>query len=169
MIDAVGVQDRSVAVEYELPLTSKRLDVLATGTSVDGPQAIVVELKQGDSVTPSNIEDCVETFVGGSLRAQLHPSRQVVEYQQCLEDTQTGYTEDRVGIGSCAYLHNLARTKAESLFAGEFAEVVAEVGGKMRSLDMQREDVRREAIDGAGTADALYASDLASDYEITEA
>jgi hypothetical protein len=40
---------------------------------------------------------------------------------------------------------------------------VAETGGKLRVLDITRENVRK-AIRSAGSAKALYEADLAADY-----
>jgi hypothetical protein len=63
-------------VEYKLPLSSKRLDVMIAGNSMaDIPSAVIVELKQWDKVERSEIPECVSTFVGGGIRNVLHPSR----------------------------------------------------------------------------------------------
>ena len=45
--ELAGLHDHGVLVEYQLPLSSKRLDVMFTGhTSAGRPMANIVELKQ---------------------------------------------------------------------------------------------------------------------------
>ncbi len=78
--------DNGVILEYRLGLTSRRLDVMVTGTGVGyRPGAAIVELKQWDDVQVSNAKDNVLTFVGGRRREVLHPSSQVAGYQEFLE------------------------------------------------------------------------------------
>jgi hypothetical protein len=120
-----GLRDQGVIVEYQLPLTSKRLDVMLTGHGAGGvPGAVVVELKQWDKVTASPIDECVETFVGARLRDVLHPSRQVGDYQQYLLDTHTAFTDGGIVLRSCGYLHNLKRANAAELYDNRFDDLV---------------------------------------------
>src|SRR5262245_15880052 len=61
-----ALDDHGVILEYQLPLTSKRLDCLITGH--DGERrgaAVIVELKQWDESEPTEGEDLLRTFVGG--------------------------------------------------------------------------------------------------------
>lgn len=127
VLDIADLQDQGVIVEYQLPLTSKRLDVMVTGAnrSGDDDSAVIVELKQWDAVSSSDVPDCVETWVGGGLRNVLHPSRQAADYQRYLLDTHTTFSDGAVGLRSCGYLHNLGRAKADVIFDAAFAELVA--------------------------------------------
>ncbi len=60
------LDDHGVLLEYQLPLSSKRLDCMVTGRDQNRrANAVVVELKQWEAVTPSAIDDCVTAFVGG--------------------------------------------------------------------------------------------------------
>lgn len=111
-----GFTDHGIAVEYQLPLSSRRLDCLVTGTDVsERPGAVIVELKQWEETEPSVIDDCVITFVGGAKREVLHPSRQVGNYQRYLLDMNTAFSDGDVGLSACAYLHNLRSAKAGPL------------------------------------------------------
>src|SRR6185436_12676637 len=50
--------DHGVVLEYQLPLTSKRLDCMITGKAVDHrDNAVIVELKQWDKCDPSDGEN----------------------------------------------------------------------------------------------------------------
>ncbi len=65
--------DVGVVLEWQLPLTSMRLDCLLTGKAEDSSaHAVIVELKQWDEAGLSSVEDCVVTYLGGRLRDVLH-------------------------------------------------------------------------------------------------
>lgn len=108
-LETGGFDDQGVVLEWQLPLTSRRLDVLVTGEQPTTRQrnAVIVELKQWDDIERSHVDDCVVTFVGGRKRDVLHPSRQVGNYRQYLRDVHTSFSEDSVGLSACSYLHNL--------------------------------------------------------------
>jgi DUF2075 family protein len=111
MADAVelaNLDDHGVVVELQLPLSSRRLDCMLTGHDDRArAQAIIVELKQWEKAGPSEIDDCVVTFLGGRERDVLHPSRQVGNYQRYLQDVHTAFNEGAIGLNSCSYLHNM--------------------------------------------------------------
>jgi hypothetical protein len=60
VLQIADLTDQGILVELKLPLSSKRLDVLLTGSNpATGDSAVVVELKQRTYVGRSNITDCV--------------------------------------------------------------------------------------------------------------
>jgi hypothetical protein len=118
---------QGVLVEYQLPLTSRRLDCMFTGHDPSGTRsAVIVELKQWDSVSPSWIDDCVSTFVGARERDVLHPSAQAGAYQRYLLDTNTAFEHESIRLDGCAYLHNLAESQAVELRRERFFSIVRE-------------------------------------------
>ncbi len=117
VLQYADLTDHGVVLEYQLPLSSRRLDCMITGTDDSrNPGAVVVELKQWSDAQPSGIEDCVVTFLGGRMRQALHPSRQVGNYQLFLEDYHTAFSSGQVALGSCSYLHNLEFDPANEIF-----------------------------------------------------
>jgi hypothetical protein len=102
------LQKTSVLLEYQLPLSSRRLDCMVMGTDAsDQPHAVIVELKQWEDARPCDVDDCVLSFVGGAEREVLHPSAQVHQYRTYLEDMHTAFQEpEAIGLDACAYLHN---------------------------------------------------------------
>jgi DUF2075 family protein len=110
-----------IILEYQLPLSAKRLDVMLTGYDCQGhSQAVVIELKQWDAATESSIDGCVTTYLGSRERDVLHPSVQVGQYEQYLSDCHTVFSSNEVGLSSCAFLHNLEREKAGILLRPTF-------------------------------------------------
>jgi uncharacterized protein len=68
LVDTAKLHDHGILLEYQLPMTSKRLDCMITGRDeMLRDQAVVVELKQWDLCTEAE-GDRVVTFVGGGMR-----------------------------------------------------------------------------------------------------
>jgi hypothetical protein len=118
VLQYAGLREQGIILEYQLPMTSKRLDCLVTGrNAAKDANAVIVELKQWDTTAPSSIEDCVVTYVGGRLRDQLHPSRQAGQYSQYLLDTHTAFADGQIDLAAYAYLHNLQFRADDELFS----------------------------------------------------
>ena len=119
------LRDQGVLVELKLPLSSKRLDVMITGSNpTSGDAAVIVELKQWTSVGRSNITDCVTVELGGRLRDHLHPSRQVAQYQRYLQDTHPAFTDGAIALDACAYLHFAQHDPTSPLYGKDFASLL---------------------------------------------
>lgn len=117
--------DHGVLLEYQLPLSSRRLDCMVTGHSEGGqPYGVIVELKQWSDVEESNAEDCVTTWVAGSKKDILHPSRQVGQYEEYLRDMHSVFVRGEVGLRSCAFLHNLSYNPGSEIFAPRHSQVL---------------------------------------------
>ena len=81
--------DHGVILEYQLPLTSKRLDCMICGRDKDRKEnAVIVELKQWDKCKEAAGSNEVLTWLGGAEREVLHPSAQVGQYKMYLEDLE---------------------------------------------------------------------------------
>jgi len=105
--DACFDNDLGVAIEYKIPQTSKRIDVLLTGRdSLGRPTLIIIELKQWTDVEKTTMDAIVRTFVGGALREVMHPSYQSWSYAQFFRDFNSLVAEEEIPIHPCAYLHN---------------------------------------------------------------
>lgn len=99
--------DAGVAVEFNIPNTSKRIDFILTGrTSDQKPCAVIIELKQWSKVASTPKDAIVRTFIGGGEREVSHPSYQAWAYAQFVEDYNETVRNDGVQLSPCAYLHN---------------------------------------------------------------
>jgi len=67
--------DAGIAIEFNIPQTSKRVDFIISGyDESDNAGMVIVELKQWDSLTEVKGTDAlVETYVGGGIRRVVHP------------------------------------------------------------------------------------------------
>lgn len=126
VLQLADLRDQGVLVELKLPLSSKRLDVLITGSNpTTGDSAVIIELKQWTTVGRSNITDCVTVDMGGREVDRLHPSRQVAQYQRYLEDTHPAFSEGGIALDACAYLHNAQHDPRSPLNHSQFAALLA--------------------------------------------
>lgn len=128
VVQGAHLDDHGVMLEYQLPMSSRRLDCLLCGKGGDSKDAaIIVELKQWDRCTPAEGESEVVSWVGGSLRELLHPSVQVGQYRTYLEDTHTAFYDgaDPVRLSACAYLHNYTLQDPDPLLDPKFGAVTA--------------------------------------------
>jgi hypothetical protein len=117
------LDDNGVILEYQLPLSSKRLDFLICGVDEEKKaNAVIVELKQWERCDSSEVDRCVSTWLGGKHREILHPCEQAAQYRRYLEDVHTSFYEgDRpIGLRSCAYLHNYTAESGDPLFDPKF-------------------------------------------------
>lgn len=100
-------EDAGVAIEYQVPLTSKRVDFILSGA--DGERhdsAVIVELKQWTEVADTGKDAIVRTFVGGAEREVTHPSYQAWTYAALIRDFNVEVQEGDISLHPCAYLHN---------------------------------------------------------------
>lgn len=128
VFEEAGLKDHGVLLEYQLPLTSRRLDCMITGRDGNGQEnAVIVELKQWDGATEAVGDKMVQTWVGGAEREVLHPSAQVGQYRMYLEDTHTAFHEgDPIDLSACAYLHNYYPESGDVLLSEGFAPLLEE-------------------------------------------
>jgi DUF2075 family protein/SOS-response transcriptional repressor LexA len=100
-------QDTGVAIEYNIPQTGKRIDMILTGTNHDRQRtAVIVELKQWQKAAATRKDAIVSTFVGGREREVSHPSYQAWSYAMLIEDFNETVRLDPIHLRPCAYLHN---------------------------------------------------------------
>ena len=100
--------DLGLGIEFQIPKTSKRIDVLLSGTSaLDESSVLIVELKQWEFAYKTTMDGVVNTFVGGGNRDVQHPSYQSWSYAQLLRDFAVVVEDESMILNSCAYLHNM--------------------------------------------------------------
>ncbi len=99
--------DSGIAIEYQLPQTSKRIDFIVTGKNENNVEhAVLIELKQWSEATLTNMDGIVVTYTGHAEREVSHPSYQVWSYATLLQSFNETVEEDNIELIPCAYLHN---------------------------------------------------------------
>ena len=99
--------DVDLAIEFQIPLTSKRVDFLMAGKdSDDNENVVVIELKQWEDSGVTSRADVVTAFTGGAHRAVCHPSYQAYSYAKIIENFNEAVYKQDIRLYPCAYLHN---------------------------------------------------------------
>lgn len=117
-----------VAIEYNIPQTSKRIDFIITGYGTDSrPNVVIIELKQWDQIKEVIGEDAlVETYTGNANRKVVHPSYQAWSYSMLIRDYNQAVQEGEISLFPCAYLHNYRRGENDPLDKSQYAEYLDE-------------------------------------------
>lgn len=114
--------DAGVAIEYQVPNTSKRVDFLLSGHDGDKDSVVIVELKQWSKVDKvEGKEDIVKTAINGGLREKTHPSYQAWSYATLIEDYNQNVQEQFIQLKPCAYLHNYRKIENDPLTDNYYA------------------------------------------------
>jgi uncharacterized protein len=99
--------DCGVAVEYGIPQTSKRVDMLLSGRDEAGrANLIIVELKQWERATRTAMDGVVRTRFAHGESDCSHPSYQSWSYAELLKNFNETVDNEAVPLQPCAYLHN---------------------------------------------------------------
>ncbi|MFC6991643.1 DNA/RNA helicase domain-containing protein [Haladaptatus sp. GCM10025707] len=110
--------DAGVAIEFKIPLTSRRIDFLISGyDAAENANVAIVELKQWDGPSTEAVEDkdgIVRTLLGGGIRETTHPSYQASSYAQLLKDFNTRIQDKPIHLYPAAYLHNFEPAHRET-------------------------------------------------------
>lgn len=110
IVDDPDIDDEiQICIEYNIPLTSKRVDFIIAGADQNhNENIIIVELKQWQKaeVVADDMHYCVKTFVANTDRIVCHPSYQAYSYSCFLKNYSQSITDETINLVPCAYLHN---------------------------------------------------------------
>ncbi|MDQ3048133.1 MAG: DUF2075 domain-containing protein [Bacteroidota bacterium] len=99
--------DVGVAIECQIPQTSKRIDFVISGMDDNNKSNIViVELKQWKTAEITEKDGIVRTALGKGLHETSHPSYQAWSYAALMQDYNEAVRDGDIGLNPCAYLHN---------------------------------------------------------------
>ena len=109
--------DSSVAIEFTIPLTSRRIDFMIAGEDAQYEDSIIIiELKQWEKAQKVDGKDAiVKTYLGGGIRETTHPSYQAWSYACLLKDFNETVEDENLPLYPCAYLHNYHFTDNDPL------------------------------------------------------
>jgi len=137
------LRDNKILLEYELPYSSQRIDVLLFGKDAKGTENIVIlELKQwsNESVKESENEGNVLVHYG-MWKEQPHPSLQVEGYYFHLKDFKKIFEEKNPPVlNGSTYAHNYSKLDNPTLFSKNFSEPIKKfpLFGKEDSITLAR-------------------------------
>ena len=118
--------DAGIAIEYNIPQTSKRVDFIISGYGEkQDPNVVIIELKQWDKIESVDGQDAiVETYTGGAVRKVVHPSYQAWSYAAMIYDYNQNVQMGNIVLHPCAYLHNYRKSNPEKLEQNQYKDYV---------------------------------------------
>lgn len=155
---SAGLGDVELLIEYRLPLTSKRADVVLAGVHprTGDPSFVIVELKQWSEATSVEDNERLVRVPQYGHRGVLHPALQVGDYCSYLADFNGFLSSNTHSLAGAAYLHNATEAGVSDLFAlppGDASGRVFTGQGRGSFVDFLKQHLA--PIDGADVADAL--------------
>lgn len=126
VLEYAPIEENKIIVEYELPYSEKRIDVLLFGKDKEGnDNMVIIELKQwsNESVEDSENEGNIRVDFGRFKKECPHPSIQVEKYYWYLKDYLVVFDEKpKIFLSACVYCHNYNKGENEVLYLPKFKE-----------------------------------------------
>lgn len=154
-LDDFEISDEcSVAIEYQIPLTAKRVDFLIGGVDeLNNNNIVVIELKQWENSSVTSRPDIVTAFTGGANRTVCHPSYQAYSYAKIIENFNEDVYTNNISLIPCAFLHNYKEENRSNIDNDLYAEAIsyapiflAEDVGKLRNF-IKKYVKKKDSID----------------------
>ena len=108
VINTPDIPDTStIAIEYQIPLTSKRIDFIISGADENQrSNIIIIELKQWEQAKLSQKSGIIQTRFQHGESETAHPSYQAWSYAYMLQNYNETVREHGIQLFPCAFLHN---------------------------------------------------------------
>ena len=129
VLDDKEIPDNAgVAIEFNIPTTSKRIDFILSGRDNNKKDSvIIIELKQWETCAAVEGKDAiVSTFTGGGIREVAHPSYQAMSYANLIKDFNETVQLDDIGLYPCAFLHNYDLRDDDPICSSQYQEYINE-------------------------------------------
>lgn len=153
-----GLADVEAIVEYQLPMTSKRADVVLCGVHprTGAPSYVVVELKQWSRALM--LDGAEDVCVLEGMGERLHPAEQVRRYCIHLLDFAATLENHPELITGVAYLHNATDLDVDGLWELEPTEHSRMFTGQRRGEFLRYLQGRLSPQAGTDAADRLLST-----------
>ena len=153
--------DAGIAIEYNIPQTSKRVDFLISGYGkAEDANVVLIELKQWDELKSVPGRDAlVETYTGNAMRQVVHPSYQAWSYAMLISDYNASVQEGMISIFPCAYLHNYRRHKPDPIDAEQYEIYLEDAPAFTRGEVAKLRDFIKKSIRTGDNRELIYKID----------
>jgi len=166
---SAGLSDVEMLFEYQLPLTSKRADVVLAGQhpKTGGASYLVVELKQWSHAERFEESDTLVRIEQYGERPVTHPVLQVRDYCDYMLDFTAVLADAPSSLAGVVYLHNATDDGVADLFRLPGDRLGRVCTGQRRSEFQGFLRSRfAEGQSGASYADALLSSRIAPSKQL---
>ena len=159
VLNDIAIPENSgVAIEYNIPQTSKRVDFIISGYGEkQDPNVVIIELKQWDKVEVVEGQDAlVETYTGGAVRKVVHPSYQAWSYAAMIYDYNQNVQMGNIVLHPCAYMHNYRKSNPEKLEQNQYKEYVEDAPIFARGEVSKLRDFIKQSVKVGDDKQLLY-------------
>ena len=156
--DAQIPDNAGVAIEYNIPQTSKRVDFIISGYDDTGsPNAVVIELKQWEEIEKVDGPDAlVNTFTGGANRTVVHPSYQVWSYASLIRDYNQSVQDKDIKLSPCAFLHNYPSRENDPILDPQYQTYIEDAPIFVRGDAFKLREFIKRAVKTGDNKEILY-------------
>ena len=112
--------DVRIGIEYKIPITTRRIDFIISGSDGFNDNMIIVELKQWDQVTKSDMPNVI--YLGG--QEHVHPSWQAYSYAATITHFNEAVEINNIKISPAAFLHNYKSQYIDEITADIYKEAL---------------------------------------------
>ncbi len=153
--------DAGIAIEYNIPQTSKRVDFLISGYGKqEDANVVLIELKQWDELEAVPGRDgLVQTYTGNAVRQVVHPSYQAWSYAMLISDYNASVQEGMISIFPCAYLHNYRRHEHDPIDAEQYEIYLEDAPAFTRGEVTKLRDFIKKSIRLGDNKELIYKID----------
>ncbi len=110
--------DTGISIEYQIPLSGKRVDFILTGLDAESRESVVIiELKQWSKAQATNMPSTVNVHWSSGQGNTTHPSYQAWSYARLIQDYNQTVQQENISLIPCAYLHNYS---SDGVIDGDF-------------------------------------------------
>ena len=128
LIDPSIPDNAGIAIEYNIPQTSKRVDFIISGyDKQQKPNAVIIELKQWETLEAVEGSDSlVETYTGGGNRRVVHPSYQAWSYATLIKDYNQTVQDKLIDLHPCVFMHNYQLRNNDPAVSSQYNDYISE-------------------------------------------
>ncbi|MCI5495084.1 MAG: DUF2075 domain-containing protein [Roseburia sp.] len=153
--------ESGIAIEYNIPQTSKRVDFIISGyDDKNSANVYIIELKQWDKLKAVEGQDgLVETYTGNALRKVVHPSYQAWSYAMIIKDYNKTVQDKKIHLWPCAYLHNYRRKEKDEIDKKQYDEYTKDCPAFTRGEVYKLREFIKKNIHKGDNAELIYEID----------
>lgn len=159
-VDSPELMQNKIVIEYKLPYSERRIDVILFGKSAaQNGSVVIIELKQwsNNSVKPSEIEGNLNVDYGTGVHPAPHPCLQVQGYVVDMIDFIKIFEEKpKTDLYGCVYCHNYTRAKESILYSSNFKQVIDDYPLFSKQDVQKLGEYLKEKLSGNAGLDVFY-------------
>ncbi|MDI6453541.1 DUF2075 domain-containing protein [Peloplasma aerotolerans] len=153
-------KDIRVAIEYQIPATSKRVDFIIAGKDEnDKSNVVIIELKQWETAKRTSREDIVTTYLGGANRAVTHPSYQAYSYAKTIENYNEYVQKKNIELFPCCFLHNYREEHRSELDNDLYSDIIKIAPMYLKQDTKKLREFIRKYVSKSDNGELLYQID----------